>query len=258
VCSVLQTALRLHPYLCVQCPLLRFRYGCHLSKEQDSPRPEICRLVDLNTAASPLITVSRTHGCGWMMAVSVPGRQSSQRIAPAPSQTDTLVRTRPFSAQLATVCPSLSATCTRENRRAASYSGQPTTDPGTRQWQYRRPVMVIVMMMLGSHQITCAQADHWLALRKCSYVLAAINRNILWIADCANQSPSLEELKAFINDYRTDTVDAVFEAVQVKSPVACATQTIAALRGVSTQYTGTFPAMPLLVYIFYTVNCPSP
>src|SRR6266702_297902 len=67
---------------CSRVPLLRCRYGAHLSKEEVAPHPDTLELVNswLEHHGVPSSSISTTHGGSWLTVTGVPVSQVNKLL----------------------------------------------------------------------------------------------------------------------------------------------------------------------------------
>jgi tripeptidyl-peptidase-1 len=112
-------------------PLLRFRYGAHLSKEQVAelvaPHPDTLELVSswLEYNGVPPSSISTTHGGGWLTVAGVPVSQANELLGASyqlyyhAGTNETILRTVGYALPAAlhihvqTVAPTTAFTSTR-------------------------------------------------------------------------------------------------------------------------------------------------
>ncbi|KAI9463951.1 subtilisin-like protein [Lactarius psammicola] len=204
------------------------RYGKHLSKEQVAdlvaPHPDTLELIGswLEHYGIPSSSISTTLGGNWLMVTGVPVSQandilgSSYQLYHHVETNDTVLRTISYSlpealhGHIQTVVPT-------------TYFGSPLTEGKIP--RMRPSATVEVRAKAGSGElVTVSSRDkeervtpadlRWL-YKTMGYVPAAPDRNALGIAGYLGQWPSPQDLEAFMNEYRSDGVDATFEVVRI-------------------------------------------
>ncbi|KAF8264503.1 subtilisin-like protein [Lactarius quietus] len=208
-------------------PLLHYRYGAHLTKEQVAqlvaPHPETLRLINswLEHHNIPPSTVSMTHGGSWLTVTGVPVSRANEMLGasyqlfrPSGTNDTTTLRTIGYTLpavlhkHVRTVVPT---TCfasplwqTPRNRSVGA-----TVDTGSREagkvlsnrsFEYEREIVPSVLRSL---------------YRTADYVPAAADKNEIGIAGFADHYPSPADLMTFMRECRTDATDVTFTVVKI-------------------------------------------
>jgi len=202
----------------------------HLSKEQVAelvaPHPETLGLVNSWLehcgVSSP---VSMTHGGGWLTVTGVPVSQANDLLGASyqlyrhTSTNETILRTVGYAlpavlhAHVQTVAPT-------------TYFSPPRTLQQTPRRRPREEATEMANATLGELVTVLsdrAQEVHVMpeSLRRLyntrAYVPVAMDRNVLGIAGYMGQSPSEEDLRMFMNTYRTEAKDATFTTMDVNN-----------------------------------------
>ncbi|KAI9451472.1 subtilisin-like protein [Lactarius psammicola] len=180
-------------------PLLRFRYGAHLSKEQVTelvtPSQDTLELVHswLEHYGVPSSSISTSHGGGWLTITGVPVSQADKLLCASyrvyghtgTNQTETILRTtsRNRSSEEEVVVNATS----RESVRVLSRRDDMPVTPAFLRWLYKTR----------------------------TYVPAAIDRNALGVLGLQNEYPSQVDLTQFMETHRADAVAAGFLVLPV-------------------------------------------
>jgi tripeptidyl-peptidase-1 len=217
-------------------PLLRFRYGAHLSKEQVAdlvaPHPETLELVSswLGYHGVPPSSISTTHGGGWLTVAGVPVSQANKLLGASyrlyhHSQTnETILRTIGYAlpavlhAHVKTIAPTTVFASTRLLQQtprirsggaaAEAASGEPV-DLLSRQpaeYQFIKPPFLRLLY------------------NTVGYTPAATDKNVLGIAGFDDKYLSQQDLTAFMARFRADGTAATFTSVLVNGGVRDPTQ----------------------------------
>ncbi len=215
-------------HLCV--PLLRCRYGAHLSKEEVAklvePHPDTLKLVHSWLAHHGVqsSSISTTHGGGWLTVTGVPISQANELLGASyqlyryVGTNDTILRTVGYAlptvlhAHVQTVAPTTFFASTRTlqqapHRHSVGAAGAPAKA------ESREPVTVLSSRD-ESEPPSDADGVTPEFLRRLyktfDYVPAATGKNSLGIAGHNNEFPSRTDLTVFMTVLRTDAVDAIF------------------------------------------------
>ena len=212
-------------------PLLRFRYGAHLSREElaelVAPHPDTLELVSSwleHNGVSPS-SVSTTHGGGWLTVTDVPVAQANVLLGATyelyyhAGRNDTILRTVGYSlpvvlhTHVQTIVPTTAFTSTRllqETLRPRSdeaaapkvASGEPVNTPSRR--QARRIEISELRSMYGT-------AD---------YVPPAVANSRLGIMGHDDEYPGLNDQTKFMSFYRADARGQTvsFETINKNTP----------------------------------------
>ncbi|KAH8982283.1 subtilisin-like protein [Lactarius akahatsu] len=202
-------------------PLLRCRYGVHLSKEQVAqlvaPHTESLELINswLEHHGVPSSTISMTHGGSWLTLTGVPVSQANELLGasyqlyrPTGTNDSIILRTVGYAlpavlhAHVQTVVPTTCFASVRTRRQT------PRTLEATRDMASRS-----VLRSRDDHGVTPSELRS--LYRTAAYVPVAKDRNVLAIAGFMADYPNPADLTTFMKKYRTDAEDATFEVVQI-------------------------------------------
>ncbi len=206
-------------------PLLRCRYGAHLSKEQVAqlvaPHPDTLELINswLKHHDVPSTSISMTHGGSWLMLTGVPVSQANELLGASyqhyrrTGTNDTIIlRTIGYAlpavlhTHVQTVVPTTYFASTRTlwqtpRRRSAGA----TADITSRE---------LVRALSSGFDKVSPRDLRWL-YNTTAYVPVATDRNVLAIVGHLNDYPSPADLREFMTECRTDAVDATYTVERV-------------------------------------------
>ncbi len=212
-------------YSCV--PLLRYRYGAHLSKEQVAqlvaPHPDTFELINswLEHHGVPSSSISTTQGGSWLMLTGVPVSQANELLGASyqlyrrTGTNDTaILRTIGYAlpavlhTHVQTVVPTtyFASTLTLWQTPQRRSFGE-ITDMASRE-----PVTV-----LSSRYDEVTPSYLRSLYRTAAYVPAATDRNRLGVAGFLNNYPSPADLTTFLMEWRTAAVDTTLTVVQINN-----------------------------------------
>src|SRR6266702_2586453 len=198
-------------------PLLRCRYGKHLSREQVAelvaPHPDTLELVNswLEYHDVPSSSISTTHGGGWLTVTSVLVSQAngllgaSYQLYRHAGTNETILRTIGYAlpaalqAHVQTVAPT-------------TYFGSPRT---LRKALRMRPggaaaeESVTTLSSRDDYVTVTPSFLRWLYKSE-DYVPSAMDRNVLGVAGYHGQYPSPADLRVFMKEYRTEAIEATY------------------------------------------------
>ena len=204
-------------------PLLRCRYGAHLSKEQVAqlvaPHPETLDLINswLEHHDVPSSSISTTHGGSWLTLTGVPVPRANELLGASyqlyqrtGTNDTTTLRTIGYAlpavlhAHVRTVVPTTVFASTRTLwQTSRRRSGGATADMTSRD------------LVLSSGFDKVSPRDlRWL-YNTTAYVPAATDRNVLAVAGFKNEYPSPADLGEFMSECRTDAVDATYTVERI-------------------------------------------
>ncbi len=220
-------------YLCV--PLLRCRYGAHLSKEEIAklvePHPDTLELVHSWLAHHDIqsSSISTTHGGNWLTVTGVPVSQANEllgasyRLYQHVGTNDTILRTVGYAlptvlhAHVQTVAPTtffasprtLWQTPHRHSAEAAEALAKAAS---------KEPVSVLSRREefeppSDANGVT-PEFLHWL-YKTSAYVPAATGKNSLGIAGFGQEYPSYSDLELFMSVFLNGKEDATFSVEEV-------------------------------------------
>ncbi|KAI9455777.1 subtilisin-like protein [Lactarius psammicola] len=198
------------------------QYGAHLTKEQVAelvaPHPDTLELVSswLEHYDIPSTSISTTLGGNWLAVVGVSVSQAndilgaSYQLYQHAVTNDTILRTISYSlpealdGHIETVVPT-------------TYFGSPLTE-GMRQWMSPsapaeargRSGSGELVTVLSSREVRVMPSDLRSLYKLETYVPAAADRNVFGIAGYDDNYPSPQDLKSFMETYRTEGVDATY------------------------------------------------
>ncbi|KAF8264270.1 subtilisin-like protein [Lactarius quietus] len=207
------------------------RYGAHLTKEQVAellaPHPDTLEFVSLWLENRGLFSsISTTQGGSWLTLTGVPVPQANDLLGASfqlyqHTETDDIVlRTVSYSlpamlhAHVDTVVPT-------------TYFGTPRAAPMKTPWVQRSDAVAMMTKaefeesatFLSSRAGYTSPSDLRSLYKTESYVPAAAGRNVLGTVGYglsgSYKGPSMVDLRAFMNLYRADGVDATFTVVQL-------------------------------------------
>jgi hypothetical protein len=206
--------------MCSCVPLLRYRYGAHLSKEQVAelvaPHPDTLELVNswLEHHGVPSSSVSTTHGGGWLTLIGIPVSQANDLLGAAyqvyqhAETKDCILRTVGYAlpemlhGHVQTVAPTTYFGSPHELRQTPR-----THSSGA---ALARPTSGELVKVLSS-RVDFVTPSYLRSLYKTeTYVPAATDQNVLGIARYFGDWPSQDDLATFMRAYRTDGADATF------------------------------------------------
>jgi len=223
-------------------PLLRCRYGAHLSKEQVAqlvaPHPNTLELVNswLEHHGVPPSSVSMTHGGNTLELRDVSVAQAdalldaSYQLYRHVESSETIVRTVSYALPAAlnghvlTVVPTTSFATrptqsqTTRNRSGGAAAGLAKSASG-------EPVTVLSRRDDSDDDSDDDDdRDDWITpsflrwlYNTSDYTPAATDRNMLGIVGFFGDYPSPADLTAFMREYRSDAADAMFTVEQVNN-----------------------------------------
>src|SRR6266702_2829133 len=211
-------------------PLLRCRYGAHLSKEDVAklvaPHPDTLELVQswLEHHGVPSSSISVTHGGGWLTLTGVPVSQANELLGAsyqlyrhAGTNDSTILRTVGYAlpavlhTHVQTVTPTTyfgsMRTLQQIPRRPSDGAAAARAKVGSRE-----PATV---MSSRDEQKEVTPEFLRSLYKTVAYVPAANGWNALGIAGYVNQYPSPTDLTTFMTMYRTDAVAATYTVERV-------------------------------------------
>src|SRR6266702_8574848 len=210
-------------------PLLRFRYGAHLSKEQVAelvrPHPDTLELVSswLVHHGVRSSSVSTTHGGAWLTVTDVLVSQANRLLGASyqlyrhAETNDTIIRTVGYALPAAlhthiqAVAPTTDFTSTRVLRQTARRHSF-----GAAAAQAEMASGKLVTVLSSRDDEDEVKPSYLRGLYKTSaYVPAATNKNSLGVLGFEDQYPSQADLTKFMTDFRTDARAATFTVEQV-------------------------------------------
>ncbi|KAI9436599.1 subtilisin-like protein [Lactarius indigo] len=211
------------------------KYGAHLSKEQLAdlvePHPNTLTLVNswLKHHGVHPSSVSRSHGGGWLTVTNVPVSQANDLLSASyqlyrhAETNDTVLRTISYGfpaelhSHIKTIAPTTYFSSPRMLRHATSLRRAGTMATTTKE----------ASLDLGrglprnddddgddEEGIVTPSALRWI-YNTLGYGPAAIDRNKLGIIGFLGDSPSPNDLKKFMTEYRTDGEDASFKVIPI-------------------------------------------
>ncbi len=199
-------------YSCV--PLLRCRYGAHLSKEQVAqlvaPHPDTLALINswLEHHGVPSSSISTTQGGSGLTLTSVPVSQANELLGAeyqlyrrTGMNDSTILRTIGYAlpsvlhAHVQTVVPTTYFTSTRTLLQTP---------------RKRSAGATVDMALRGLPTDKVTPLDLRDLYKTSDYVPAATDRNVLGITGYLGAYPSRADLTTFMTKCRTDAVDASF------------------------------------------------
>jgi tripeptidyl-peptidase-1 len=208
-------------------PLSHCRYSAYLSKEQVAeiiaPHPDTLDLVNcwLRDHGIPPSSVSITLGGNWLVVIGVPVPQAnnilgaSYQLYQHVEANETVLRTVSYSlpealyGHIQTVAPT-------------TYFGSPLTQGKKPRIRSRRVAVERgkvgskeSVRVLPSREEFVTPAYVRSLYKTLGYVPAAADRNAIGIAGYLKEYPSLQDLRAFMEEFRTDGEDATFIGVQL-------------------------------------------
>ncbi|KAH9073470.1 subtilisin-like protein [Lactarius deliciosus] len=206
-------------------PLLRCRYGAHLSKEQVAqlvaPHPDTLDLINswLRHHAVPSSSVSTTHGGSWLKLTGIPVSQANELLG-ASYQVYRRIGTNDSSI-LRTVGYGLPSVLHAHVRTVIPTTYFASTG-ALRQTPRRRTVGETANMATREHVTSLStRVVHVYpsVLRSlyqtAAYVPAATDRNVLGVTGFLESYPSPADLTEFMTECREDAIGATFEVVQI-------------------------------------------
>ncbi len=214
-------------------PLLRFKYGAHLSKEQVAelvaPHQDTLELVHswLEHHGVPSSSISTSHGGGWLTITDVHVSQADELLCASyqlyrhtgTNETEVILRTVGYAlpAALHTHVQTIAPT---------THFASPRTLLQTPRNRSSEEVAVMVNATSGEPMRVMSRRDdtplkpvtpsflRWLYKTQ-GYVPAAMGRNVLGILGLQNEYPSWTDLTQFMTTHRADAVPATFEVEPV-------------------------------------------
>src|SRR6266702_1071511 len=201
-------------------PLLRRRYGAHLSKEQVAqlvaPHPDTLELIYswLEHHGVPSSSISTTHGGSWLTLTGVPVTQANKLLGasyklyrPIGTNDTAILRTIGYAlpavlhTHVQTVAPTTYFASTRslwqtQQRRSI----RETADMASRE----------LVTTLSSRVVRVTPSDlRWL-YKTSGYVPVATDRNKIGITGFLNDYPSPVDLAMYMTEYRSIAVPATY------------------------------------------------
>ncbi|KAH9159751.1 subtilisin-like protein [Lactarius sanguifluus] len=186
-------------------PLLRYRYGMHLSREQVSdivaPHPDTVQLVHswLEHHRVTSSSVSVTHGGSFLTVIAVSVSQANNLLGASyqlytHTQTnETIVRTLGYSLPVVL-----------HGHRPRKRSGMAAAEPG------KSPSGEPVTMSLNRRITNVTPAFlRWL-YSTFAYVPSAMDRNVVGVTGLGEEYPSPADLTSYMRKYRPDGIDATY------------------------------------------------
>ncbi len=210
-------------------PLLRFRYGAHLSKEQVAelvrPYPDTLGLVSswlVHHGVRPS-SISTTHGGAWLTVTDVLVSQANQLLGASyqlywqAKTNDTIIRTVGYAlpAVLHTHIQAVAPTTDFASTRALQQTPRrhSVREAAT---QAETASGELVTVLSGRDDEDEVKPSSLRLLYKTSaYVPAATDKNSLGVLGFLNEYPSKADLTEFMTNFRTDTRAATFTVEQV-------------------------------------------
>jgi len=208
-------------------PLPRGRYGAHLSKEQVAelvaPPPDVLELVNawLEHHGVHPSTVSTKHDGSWLTLVDVPVSRANDFLSASYQlyqhigTNDTVLRTLSYGLpatllpHVQTVAPTTHFGFPRMSRQeplmrpggaAGAQAEEPAGEPGT---------------VLSSRDEYVTPLFLRRLYKTSRYVPFAADRNVIGVAGYLDQYPSPDDLKLFMNEYRSDGTSATYDVVEI-------------------------------------------
>jgi len=218
-------------------PLLRCRYGAHLSKEQVArlvaPHPDTLELINswLEHHDVPSSSLSTTHGGGWITLTGMPVSQANELLGASyqlyqrtGKNDTTILRTIGYTlpAVLHTHVQTVVPTTHFASMHTLLQSPQRRTVRATADIASRELGTVLSSRNSDDDDDDDDDSDDdddnddvmpsnlRLLYRTAAYVPAATDQNVLGITGYLNESPSPADLRKFMTECRTDAVDATF------------------------------------------------
>ena len=216
-------------------PLLCFRYGAHLTREQVgqlvAPHPDTLKLVSswLQYNGVPPSSISPTHGGGWLTVAGLPVSKAdkllgaSYRLYHHPGTNETILRTAGYALPAAlhehvrTIAPTTAFTSTRRLM-------QPEEMPCSRSCGAAEQAVNVTSSGESVNILSRAPAQEErdidppflrVLYQTETYYPASIYKNELGIVGFQNEIPDLTDLKVFMTKYRSDEVDAIPDIKEV-------------------------------------------
>jgi tripeptidyl-peptidase-1 len=210
-------------------PLLRLRYGAHLSKEQVAqlvaPHSDTLELVSSWLTYNGVLpsSISTTHGGGWLTVTGVPVFQAnnllgaSYRLYYHAGTNETIIRTLSYALPAAlhihvqTVAPTTAFASMRllqQTSRSRSGGAAANATSGE-----------IVNLLLRQFQKVARPSDVRSLYKTEAYVPATTGQNVLGIAGFGNEYPSQLDLLDFMESFRSDAEDPTFSSWLVNGGV---------------------------------------
>src|SRR6266702_3577994 len=202
-------------------PLLRRRYGAHMSKEQVAqlvaPHPDTLELIYswLEHHDVPSSSISTTHGGSWLTLTGVPVTQANKLLGasyqlyrPTGTNDTAILRTIGYAlpavlhAHVETVVPTTTFSSTRTLRQTPlMHSVRAIADMVSRE----------LVTTLSSRNTMVTPSDlRWL-YKTSGYVPIATNRNKIGVVGFLNEYPSPVDLAMYMTEYRSIAVPATYE-----------------------------------------------
>ena len=214
---VIFTAPLFEAYSCV--PLLRFRYGAHLTKQQVAqlvaPHPDTFELVTswLKYNGIPPSSISTTHGGSWLTVPGVPVSQANRLLGASyqlfhhPGTNETILRTVRYAlpdalhTHVKTITPTTAFTSTSfpkhetpRNRSGAVVNGPSGDSVGMLSRQEVDEIDITPSILRSLYGTT-------------TYRPVATIQNTLGIMGYRNQIPKLMDLIKFMDDFCDEEID---------------------------------------------------
>ncbi|KAF8268694.1 subtilisin-like protein [Lactarius quietus] len=197
------------------------RYGAYLSKEQVaelvSPHPDTLKLVEswLGHHGVSLSNVSRSHGGGWLTVTGVPVSKANDLLGASyhlfqhAETKETILRTLGYALPsslhwyVQTVAPTtyFGSPGTLRQRPRVHHSGAIATQAIWGRDQSDAPTPAFLRSLYKSAE----------------YVPVATDRNVLGITGFHEEYASHDDLKKFMDKFRSDASDATFSIVEIDS-----------------------------------------
>jgi len=204
-------------------PLLRCRYGAHLSKEQVAqlvaPHPDTLELINswLEHHDVPSSSISTTHGGSWLTLTGVPVSQANKLLGAsyqlyrhAGTNDTTILRTIGYA------LPAVLHTHVQTVVPTTYFASTSTLFQTPRRRSVGAPADIASRTVVQSRDDDEVEPSDLRSLYKTSaYVPVASDRNVLGIAGYGDNYPSPADLTAFMTECRMDAVDATFTVEQV-------------------------------------------
>ncbi|KAF8268685.1 subtilisin-like protein [Lactarius quietus] len=201
--------------------LLRCRYGAYLSKEKVAelvaPHPDTLKLVGswLEHHGVSLSNVSRSHGGGWLTVTGVPVSKANDLLGASyhlyqhDVTKETILRTLGYALPSAlhqhvqTVAPTtyFGSPGTLRQRPRGHHSGATATREISGRDKFDTPTPAFLRSLYKSEE----------------YVPAAIDKNVLGITGFQGEYASYDDLKKYMDNFRSDASDATFSVVEIDS-----------------------------------------
>ncbi len=202
-------------------PLLRCRYGKHLSREQVAklvaPHPDTLELVNswLEYHGVPASSISTTHGGGWLTVTGVLVSQAngllgaSYQLYRHAGTSESILRTIGYAlptalqAHVKTVAPTTYFGSPRTLRKIPPmHPGGAAEEPVTMLSSRDDPVMVTPSYLRKLYNLE-------------NYEPTAADQNTIGVTGYDEEYPSPTDLRLFMEEYRPDGLDATYTVEQI-------------------------------------------